>query len=124
VREAVLISGHFNNLDENDIAYIKKAKEIGKVVCVALYSDEWILRNLEQTGHDEKTRSKKLREISLIDYILDFNDSDDSINDALVQMRHIFPSAKIVVLYRENEKEFVINNSKANIRGVKYLQLN
>jgi hypothetical protein len=73
---------------------------------------------------DEKTRTKNLRELSLIDYILDFNDSDDSINDALVQMRHIFPSAKIVVLYRENEKEFVINNSKANIRGVKYLQLN
>jgi hypothetical protein len=73
---------------------------------------------------DEKARAKNLRELSLIDYILDFNDSDNSINDAIVQMRHIFPSAKMTVLYREKDPTSTGNNQTLNVRGVRFIPFN
>ena len=121
VRKVVLVSGGFDPLGEDDIAYMKAAKKMGQVLCLALHSDDWLIRHKGKKSLDWKERSKLVRSLNIVDYVIDFDDVDNTAKDAIKQTRQIFPSAKIIFANRGEKTVPNTLEQEIDVRGVSFV---
>ena len=79
----VLVSGGFDPLHSGHIEYLQSARQLGIKLIVALNSDEWLTRKKGRPFLPFKERKKVLESISVVDQVIEFDDSNDSANDAI-----------------------------------------
>lgn len=81
--KAVLVTGGFDPIHSGHISYLKDAKKLGDVLIVGLNSDEWLIRKKSSFFMEWNERASILRELSCVDDVIAFDDSDGSALDAI-----------------------------------------
>lgn len=83
--KAVLVTGGFDPIHSGHISYIKDAKRYGDFLIVGLNSDDWLIRKKSNFFMDWNERASILKELSCVDEVIAFDDSDGSAIDAIEQ---------------------------------------
>ena len=79
----VLVTGGFDPLHSGHIAYFKEAKKLGDRLIVGLNSDDWLTRKKGRPFMPFEERCAIIKELSVVDKVIGFNDSDDSACQAI-----------------------------------------
>ena len=74
----VLVTGGFDPLHSGHIAYFKAAKSLGNKLIVGLNSDEWLARKKGKPFMTFHERIEIIKELSVVDEVISFDDSDDT----------------------------------------------
>ena len=81
--DIVLVTGGFDPLHSGHIAYFKEAKKLGERLIVGLNSDDWLTRKKGRPFMPFEERCAIIKELSVVDKVIGFNDSDDSACQAI-----------------------------------------
>lgn len=92
----VLVTGGFDPIHSGHISYLTAAKQLGNLLCVGINSDEWLKRKKGKAFLPLNERGSIVYAVKGVDFVIDFDDSDDSAKDAIRKVRTMFPSAQIV----------------------------
>lgn len=92
----VLATGGFDPLHSGHISYLKESKKLGDILVVGINSDDWLIRKKGKAfmGHSE--RIEIVKNLSIVDSVIRFNDDDGSANDAINQCLSLYPQAEVV----------------------------
>ena len=93
--DIVLITGGFDPLHSGHIAYIKAAREFGRVM-VGVNSDEWLARKKGASFMSLDERLAILNNLKDVMSAFAFDDSDGSAKDAIKYVRKMFNKNKII----------------------------
>ena len=96
MKNIVLITGGFDPLHSGHIAYFKAAKQLGDILVVGVNSDAWLTRKKGSPFMPYKERSEIVRNIVGVDFVIDFDDSDNSAKRAIWMVRQSYPNDKII----------------------------
>jgi D-beta-D-heptose 7-phosphate kinase/D-beta-D-heptose 1-phosphate adenosyltransferase len=96
MKTIVLITGGFDPLHSGHIAYFKAAKQLGDMLIVGINSDSWLTRKNCIPFMPYKERAEIVRNIIGVDYVIDFNDEDNSAKHAIWMVRQSYPNDKII----------------------------
>ena len=96
MKKIVLITGGFDPLHSGHIAYFKAAKALGDLLIVGVNSDAWLTRKKGSPFMPLLERTNIIRNIVGVDYVIDFDDSDNSAKNAIQMVRQSYPSDKII----------------------------
>ena len=96
MKTIVLITGGFDPLHSGHIAYFKAAKELGDILVVGVNSDAWLTRKKGSPFMPYKERIEIVRNIVGVDFVIDFDDSDNSAKHAIWMVRQNYPQDKII----------------------------
>jgi cytidyltransferase-like protein len=81
--KVVLVTGGFDPLHSGHIEYFKEAKTLGTKLIVGVNSDEWLTRKKGRPFMPFKERCAIIKELSVVDKVIGFDDSDDSACQAI-----------------------------------------
>lgn len=96
MKKIVLITGGFDPLHSGHIAYIKAAKALGDILVVGINSDAWLTRKKGAPFMPFKERAAVIRAIEGVDFVIDFDDADNSAKHAIWMVRQSYPTDKII----------------------------
>jgi D-beta-D-heptose 7-phosphate kinase/D-beta-D-heptose 1-phosphate adenosyltransferase len=110
----VLVTGGFDPLHSGHIEYFKAAKELGDHLVVGVNSDEWLTRKKGRPFMSFDERCAIIKELSVVDEVIGFDDKDDTANHAIMQ----------VISTKSSESKLIFANggdrSKSNIPEMKF----
>lgn len=92
----ILITGGFDPIHSGHISYLKAAKKLGDILVVGVNSDAWLTRKKGAPFMPYKEREEVVRNIVGVDYVIDFDDSDNSAKHAIWMVRQSYPRDKII----------------------------
>lgn len=92
----VLVTGGFDPLHSGHIAYFKSAKELGHILIVGLNSDAWLERKKGRAFMPFNERLAIVRHLNMVDWVIDFDDSDGSAVNAIRKVREQYPNSNII----------------------------
>jgi len=96
-RTIVLVTGGFDPLHSGHVAYFKAAKLLGDELWVGLNSDDWLTRKKGQPFMPFQERISIIDELSCVDKVISFDDTDDSACGAIFKtMSTTSPNDKII----------------------------
>tara|TARA_B100000900_G_scaffold413807_1_gene438704 strand:- start:6537 stop:7307 length:771 start_codon:yes stop_codon:yes gene_type:complete len=78
MKHIVLVTGGFDPLHSGHIAYFKAAKQLGDELHVGVNSDEWLINKKGRPFMPFKDRASIIEELSIVDKVISFDDSDGS----------------------------------------------
>ncbi len=96
MKKLILVTGGFDPIHSGHISYFKSAKALGDILVVGINSDQWLFRKKGRSFmpfHERMTIVKNLKDV---DYVLEFNDDDNSAKHAIKLCRQTWPDHKIV----------------------------
>ena len=96
MKTIVLITGGFDPLHSGHIAYIQAAKKLGDILVVGINSDKWLTRKKGIPFMPESERCCIVRNIVGVDFVITFNDEDNSAKHAIKMVRQSYPQDKII----------------------------
>ena len=96
MRKIVLVTGGFDPLHSGHIEYFKSAKKLGDLLVVGINSDSWLSRKKGAPFMPEQERNGIVKNLSMVDRTIFFNDRDGSAKEAIRDLRALYPSDKIV----------------------------
>ena len=79
----VLVTGGFDPLHSGHIAYFKAARELGDHLVVGVNSDNWLTRKKGRPFMPFTERANIIKELSVVDQVIGFNDDDNTANAAI-----------------------------------------
>jgi len=92
----VLVTGGFDPIHSGHISYFQRAKELGDKLIVGINSDKWLTAKKGRPFMPWYERSKIIQNLKMVDYVIEFNDDDNSSRLAIKAVRQMSPSATIV----------------------------
>ena len=92
----VIVTGGFDPLHSGHIEYFKSAKELGDYLVVGINSDDWLIRKKGRPFMTYDERKAIVKELSVVDEIVDFDDSDNTASDAIKQTLSKWPSEEYI----------------------------
>ena len=92
----VLVTGGFDPLHSGHIEYFKEAKKLGDKLVVGLNSDEWLTRKKGRPFMPFQERLALIKEMTIVDDVMSFDDSDDSACGAIYKTLATNSSAHII----------------------------
>jgi cytidyltransferase-like protein len=110
----VLITGGFDPLHSGHIAYFKAAKELGSILFVGVNSDEWLTRKKGRPFMSFEERCAIIKELTVVDRVIGFNDSDDTANHAIFQLQSTTGSGTKIIFANGGDR------TKSNIPEMQY----
>ena len=81
----VLVTGGFDPIHGGHIDYFQDAKLLSHYLIVGVNSDEWLRRKKGRNFMSWESRKRIIDQMNIVDYVIDFDDSDGSANDAIEQ---------------------------------------
>lgn len=96
MKKIVLITGGFDPLHSGHISYIQAAKKLGDLLIVGVNSDEWLTRKKGRNFMPLPERTNILRNIKGVDFVIDFNDKDNTAKHAIWMVRQSYPQDRII----------------------------
>ena len=85
-----LVTGGFDPLHSGHIEYFKAAKELGDSLCVAVNSNDWLIRKKGKYFMTAPERISIISELRMVDACIEFNDKDDTANDAIKMALEVY----------------------------------
>ena len=85
-----LVTGGFDPLHSGHIAYFKAAKQLGDALCVAVNSNDWLIRKKGKYFMTAPERISIISELRMVDACIEFNDKDDTANDAIKMALEVY----------------------------------
>ena len=86
----VIVSGGFDPIHSGHIEHFKEAKKLGDILIVGLNSDEWLTRKKGKPFMPLYDRLSIVKSLKMVDNVLEFNDNNDTANDAIAQCLEIY----------------------------------
>jgi len=96
MKRIALITGGFDPLHSGHLAYIEAARALGDILVVAVNSDAWLERKKGRAFMPARERSAILRAMRGVDFVIEFNDQDDSARQAIRMVRQSYPQDRII----------------------------
>jgi cytidyltransferase-like protein len=96
MKKIILVTGGFDPLHSGHIAYFNRAKELGDILVVGINSDEWLTRKKGRPFLPRQERSRIIQALKMVDFVIDFDDSDGSAKHAIKMVRQSYPQDKII----------------------------
>ena len=96
MKKIVLITGGFDPLHSGHIAYFKAAKTLGDMLIVGLNSDEWLERKKGRAFMPWNERLCVVNNLSMVDEVYTFDDTDGSAKSFIRQVRAHYPDAELI----------------------------
>ena len=118
-----LVTGGFDPLHSGHIAYFNAAKELGDSLCVAVNSNDWLIRKKGKYFMTAPERISIIKELRMVDICIEFNDKDDTANDAIKMALEVYDD----IIFANGgdrgntntpEYEEFKDNNKSNLCGV------
>ena len=85
-----LVTGGFDPLHSGHIEYFKSAKQLGDALCVAVNSNDWLIRKKGKYFMTAPERISIIQELRMVDACIEFNDKDDTANDAIKMALEVY----------------------------------
>ncbi len=95
-KRVVLVTGGFDPLHSGHIELLKDAKTHGDCLIVGLNSDDWLRRKKGKAFMPYTERACILSNIKPVDWVMSFDDDDNTACDAIKQLQEAFPKAEII----------------------------
>ena len=95
-KKIVLVTGGFDPLHSGHIAYFEEAKKLGDILVVGVNSDAWLVRKKGQAFMPLLERTNIIRKLECVDFVIDFNDSDNTAKHAIQMVRQSYPQDPII----------------------------
>lgn len=95
MKKPILVTGGFDPLHSGHIAYFKAAKALGNYLIVGVNSDAWLSRKKGKPFMPWEERAEIIRNLSVVDEVISFDDSDGSANNAIYKVLQRFPDQRI-----------------------------
>lgn len=92
----VLATGGFDPIHSGHIEYLKDANLSGTQLVVGVNSDEWLVRKKGRAFMPWEERAAIVQELSCVDQVISFDDSDDTAIDALEKVKLLYPNDNII----------------------------
>ena len=92
----VLVTGGFDPVHSGHIACFKAARALGDMLIVGLNSDEWLARKKGRAFMPWNERLCVINNLSVVDEVYTFDDSDGSARAFIRQVRAHYPDANLV----------------------------
>ena len=105
IKNVIIVSGGFDPVHSGHINLMLAAKELGDQLIVLLNSDEWLSRKKGRPFMNFFERKMVLENLWFVDYVLDFDDSDNSAVDGL---------EKVVSMYKQKDDLYFCNGGDRN----------
>jgi cytidyltransferase-like protein len=96
MKKIVLVTGGFDPLHSGHIAYLKAAKQLGDILVVGVNSDAWLARKKGQAFMPLLERTAIIRELGCVDFVIDFDDADNTAKHAIWMVRQSYPQDSII----------------------------
>lgn len=90
MNDIVLVTGGFDPVHSGHIACFQEAKNLGGHLIVGLNSDAWLTRKKGRPFMPWTERAAVIRNLTMVDDVISFNDDDNSSTDAI---RHVLKTA-------------------------------
>ena len=94
--KVVLVTGGFDPLHSGHIEYFKAAKKLGDKLIVGVNSDSWLERKKGRAFMPQNERINVVSELSSVDAVYSFDDTDGSSRMFIWNMRTEYPDADII----------------------------
>jgi len=94
--KVVLVTGGFDPIHSGHIAYFNEAKKLGDVLVVGVNSNEWLTRKKGQPFMDINERVEIVKNLSVVDSVMVFDDSDGGASQAIHNCLNMYPNAEII----------------------------
>ena len=88
MKTAVLVTGGFDPLHSGHIQYFKEAKKLGDLLYVGINSDHWLTRKKGRPFMNLENRSVIIKNLSMVDEVIMYNDEDNTSCHAIHQVLH------------------------------------
>ena len=95
-KKVVLVTGGFDPLHSGHLAYFKAAKALGDTLVVGINSDFWLKRKKGRSFYTWEERFQLIKNLEMVDYVIEFNDDENNSINAIKQATQTFPGAKII----------------------------
>ena len=95
-KRVVLVTGGFDPLHSGHLAYFRDAKLLGDTLVVGINSDSWLKRKKGRSSYTWDERFQLIKNLEMVDYVIEFNDDENNSINAIKQATQTFPSAKII----------------------------
>jgi len=92
----VLVTGGFDPLHSGHIEYFKAARELGDYLIVGVNSDEWLIRKKGRPFMPYQERQSIIKELSVVDEVIVFDDNNDTASDAIRQTMSKWPHEEYI----------------------------
>jgi cytidyltransferase-like protein len=96
MNKIVLVTGGFDPIHSGHIEYFKAARRLGDQLVVGINSDAWLARKKGRSFMPWIERQRIIKELSMVDYTIEFNDADGSSKNAIEKVRLNYPGDCIV----------------------------
>jgi len=96
MKKIVLVTGGFDPLHSGHIAYFECAKKLGDILVVGVNSDAWLTRKKSAPFMPLLERTNIVRNLKMVDFVIDFNDNDGSARHAIQMVRQSYPQDQII----------------------------
>ena len=115
MRKIVLVTGGFDPIHSGHIEYLKSAKKLGDVLIVGVNSDDWLTRKKGRPFMPITERVTLLENLKMVDYVILFNDTDNTAIEAIKNVKALYPHDTVVFANggdrtKENIPEMVVEN--------------
>jgi cytidyltransferase-like protein len=118
----VLVTGGFDPLHSGHIAYFKDAKQLGTKLVVGLNSDDWLTRKKGKPFMPFEERLSIIKELSVVDKVISFNDDDDTACGAIFKLMSTTGSShKIVFANGGDRKQGAVPEEKTYADKIEFV---
>jgi len=118
MKNIVVVSGGFDPIHSGHIAYFKAARELGDQLVVGVNSDEWLIRKKGKAFMPIHERQAVVQSIRYVDYVIRFDDNDDSAILLLKTIKQKWPNDKIIFANGGDRNES--NNREISVENVEF----
>lgn len=94
--KTVLVTGGFDPIHSGHISYFAEAKNLGDRLVVGINSDSWLERKKGRSFMAFQERKTIIKNLKMVDLVIDFDDSDGSSKKAIQRVKELFPDDQII----------------------------
>lgn len=121
MKKIVLVTGGFDPLHSGHISYFEKAKELGDLLVVGINSDAWLTRKKGRPFMPWYERSKIVKSLKTVDYVIEFNDDDNSAKHAIKLTSQTFPDSQIIFANGGDRTKTNIPEMDTDVKNVEFV---
>jgi glycerol-3-phosphate cytidylyltransferase-like family protein len=112
----IIVCGEFDPLSLEELKFLKKSKRKGDWLVVGVHSDWWMMYARGGFVQNYETRREIVSNISCVDEVFSFNDSDGTVCQLLKIVKICYPNSDITYVSDMD----MHNMPETKIRGINF----